>query len=44
MVRHRQATEEDLAKLPALLIGFGPRPQPEPSEEDDDRSCDDEER
>jgi hypothetical protein len=34
--RHRRATEEDLAKLPALLISFGPRPVPEEADEDED--------
>jgi hypothetical protein len=40
--RHRLGTEEDLAKLPPLLIAFGPRPQPEASDENDEEPEEDE--
>jgi hypothetical protein len=35
-VRWRRGTEEDLAKLPTLVIAFGPKkPQPEPDEDEE---------
>jgi hypothetical protein len=39
MATHRQGTAEDLAKVPALFIAFGPRPtQSQPSEPASQRS------
>jgi hypothetical protein len=42
-INHRLGTEEDLAKLPALIIGFGKRLTPEQilADENDDEPCDD---
>jgi hypothetical protein len=42
-VRHRLATEEDLAKLPTLLIGFGKRLTPEQILENDEDEHEEEE-
>lgn len=40
-VRHRRGTEEDLAKLPTLLIAFRPK-KPQPEDTTEEQQTDDE--